>query len=455
MFDLVIKNGLVVDPSNRVHSALNIGVRAGKIAEATAASISGKEEIDAEGLTVTPGFVDMHMHEDDYDSEKDAFDITIADTMLKMGVTTAIGGNCGVGYANPAEYLDAVDRLGHPINLGLFAPQECVRKAAGLLDRYAAAGTADLGKMEEFLAEQLKSGCVGLSLGLEYIPGTEESEALTLMKRAAESGKPTAVHQRSDGNRAVAAVKEVIAYAKTVGCALQISHLSSMCSFGDMEEILSIIDDERMRGTDVGFDGYPYYAFCTHLGSAVFDDGFIDKYKGGEALYAKLRVASDDTPETPMTEERFLDLRARYPDALVVAHILDEREVDLCLSHPAGIVISDGLYGNGQGHPRGSGAFPKLIRACLDGKIHLTLDAAIEKITRLPALRLGLDRKGTLRAGADADIAIFDPARVKDEATYREPFKSPVGIEYVLIGGKVALKRGKIVNGNLGRSIRK
>jgi N-acyl-D-amino-acid deacylase len=321
-------------------------------------------------------------------------------------------------------------------------------------DRYAAADPARMGDMRAFLEEHLDRGCVGLSLGLEYIPGIEREEATSLMNVAAARDKLTAVHQRSDGNLAIAAVNEAIAYAEATGSALQISHLSSMCSFGSMEAVLSIIDSGRSRGANVGFDGYPYYAFCTHLGSAVFDDGFLDKYSGGDALYEKIRVASGEKQGLPLDKASFRNLRAEKPDTLIVAHLLDEREVDMCLLHPAGIVISDGLYDNGQGHPRGSGTFPKLIHDYVYERKQLTLDVAVEKITRLPALRLGLKNKGTLSAGADADITIFDPAKIEDKSTYAEPFNAPFGVEYVVIGGGVALRHGEIIDGSLGRAIR-
>lgn len=455
MFDFVIKNGLVVDPANRIHSRLNIGIREGKVARVTGDSISGGVEIDAQGLVVTPGFVDMHMHEDAYDPEKESFHFVISDTMLRMGVTTAIGGNCGIGYENPIAYLNAVERHGFPINLGMFAPHECIRKAVGTFGRYETVDPVYFDKMKEFLRVQLDGGCVGLSMGLEYDPGLREDEAVALMQVAADRGKLTAVHQRSDGTMAADSVKEVLGYAKETGGSLQISHLSSMCSFGTMEEILSIIDDARLKGIDAGFDGYPYYAFCTYLGSAVFDDGFLDKYREGDALYSKLQPASGEKRGAILDKEQFLELRRKSPDTLIVAHILDEREVDLCLTHPAGIVVSDGLYSEGQGHPRGSGTFPKLIREYVFDKKRMTLDAAIEKITSLPAQRLGLSGKGTLAVGSDADITIFDPQTIKDRSNYEDPFRAPSGIEYVIIRGSIALRQGEIVNRSLGKAIRR
>jgi N-acyl-D-aspartate/D-glutamate deacylase len=455
MFELVIKNGYVLDPSNRIRARLNVGINNGKIAVVTKDEMFGNVEIDAEGLIVSPGFIDMHMHEDSYNTESDSFDFVISDSMLKMGVTTAIGGNCGIGTRKPVEYLNAVDRLGYPINLGLLVPHESIRYAFGDFNKYEPVDHCYIDGMKEFLQKQLDGGCIGLSLGIEYDPGIKEEEATELMSIAAKNHKIVTIHQRSDGNQSVSSIEEIINYAASTEASLQISHLSSMCSFGNMEEVISIIDSYRMKGLDIGFDGYPYYAFCTFLGSAVFDEGFLEKYNYGDEYYAKLHVASGDLQGIEFNKETFYKFRKQNPEALIIADLLNEGEVDQCVTHPTAIVVSDGLYSNGQGHPRGSGTFPRLIHEYVVNKKILTLDAAIEKITYLPAKRVGLSEKGTLRAGADADITIFALDKIKDEATYQEPFKKPSGIEYVIINGQIALKNGEIIKNNLGRSVRK
>lgn len=451
--ELAIKNGTVIDPFHKVSAKLNIGVDQGKIVALTKEDIAAEVEVDAEGLIVCPGFIDMHMHEDSYQKEQDTFDLLISNCMLKMGVTTAIGGNCGIGARHPVEYLKAVDRLGYPINLGLFVPHESIRQEVGTFSRYESIDPKYMKSMQSFLQEQLEGGCLGLSLGLEYDPGINSEEAISLMSIAGKNKKLVAIHQRSDGNQALAAIEEIIQYADQTHAKLQISHLSSMCSFGNMEDVLSFIDTYRIKGIDIGFDGYPYDAFCTFAGSAIFDTGFLKKYNYGAEYFAKLCVASSD-PHEQFDEKTFYQFRESNPDALIVADLLNEAEVDRCLSHPCCIVVSDGLYSNGQGHPRGSGTFPRLIHEYVVHKKTLTLDGAIEKMTSMPAKRLGLSHKGTLGVGADADITIFDLNKIKDQATYRDPFKQPTGIEYVLINGQIALKHGEIIQSNLGKAVR-
>lgn len=460
MFDLAIQNGFVIDPANRIYAKLNVGVKNGKIAAVTRDRICGTAEIDAEGLTVTPGFIDMYIHEDPYDPEKDDFEFTISDSMLKMGVTTVVGGNCGLGcgmgnMTDPVAYLDAVDRQGYPVNIGMLAPHEKLRETFGKFSRYEPVGTEIIGNMAKRLRADLEGGCLGLSLGFEYYPGIDEAEAAALMAVAREYDKIVTVHQRSDGDAAISSIEEIIGYAAGTGARLQISHLSSMCSFGSMEEAISIIDSCRSKGQDVGFDGYPYYAFCTSIGSAVFDEGFLEKYHYGDEYYARLRVGGYDPGEKAMDKETFYMLREKDPGALVVADLLNAAEVDRCIIHPAAVVVSDGLYSNGQGHPRGSGTFPRLIREYVIEKKLLSLEDAVEKVTLLPAERMGLAGKGSLRPGSDGDITVFDLSAIRDGATYQQPRKAPEGVEYAVIGGEIAMNHGEIVKRRLGKSIRR
>lgn len=456
MFDLVIRNGFVIDPSSRIYARLNIGVKDGRIAAVSNDNIIGAAEIDADGLIVTPGFIDMHIHEDPYLADQDDFEFTISNSMLRMGVTTVIGGNCGLGaMSDPVQYLNTVDRLGYPVNIGMLSPHEKLRAAVGEFGRYDPVSGYHIGQMAELLRNHMDGGCLGLSFGFEYCPGVDPAEAAALMRIVKESQKIVAVHQRSDGDRAIASIEELIAYTAETGVRMQISHLSSMCSFGSMDKAISLIDDCRFKGMDILFDGYPYYAFCTTIGSAVFDEGFLEKYHYGDEYYARLQVGSFDTHGKEMDKETFYAIREREPGALVVAHLLNEMEVDLCITHPASIVISDGLYSNGRGHPRGSGTFPKLIREYVVERKLLSLEDAIEKITWMPAERMGLTGKGVLRIGSDADITIFDLNKIKDNATYQEPAKPPEGVEYTIIRGEVAMKSGEILKDRLGKSVRK
>lgn len=455
MYDLVIKNGHVVDPKHRVSAQLHIGIAGGKIACLSAEPLVGEKEIDAAGLIVSPGFVDLHMHEDPYDPQQDAFALCIAESMLQMGVTTALGGNCGIssGHTDPLMYLDAVDRIGLPIHLGLLAPHELLRKNIGVADVYQALTADQIEKMIPLLDEMLDGGCIGFSMGMEYIPGTSPAELLSLMGVAGKRDRVTAIHMRSDAEASLPAIQEMIDAAKSTAAALQISHLASMSGFGQIERALAKIDAYRYQDLDVAFDCYPYYAYCTTIGSACFDDGFLDAFGLGDEGYAQLEIASGTLAGTMCTKELFFQVRKSEPEALLVAHLLRGEEVDRAISHPAAIIASDGIYHQGKGHPRGSGTFPRFIHEYVVKQKKLSLEAALEKITWLPAKRFGLP-KGTLSVGADADITIFDLNKIKDGATFQTPTAKPEGIAFVLINGEIALAAAQIKNGKLGRSLR-
>lgn len=171
MFDIVINNGTVIDPFNKINSKLNIGILNGKIVCISKERLSGNTEINAKSLIVTPGFIDMHMHEDPYNAKDDSFKFCISTSMLNMGVTTAIGGNCGLGPIDPIGYLDAVDRLGYPINIAMYAPHESLRNNFGDFDKYGHLDKVNIKKMAKLLKVQLDGGCIGFSMGIELYLG--------------------------------------------------------------------------------------------------------------------------------------------------------------------------------------------------------------------------------------------------------------------------------------------
>ena len=455
MFDLAIKNGHVVDPKNKISAKLNLGITKGKIACISSEQIKGAEEIDVSGLVVSPGFVDIHIHEDPYNEQEDSFEFCISHTMLKMGVTTAVGGNCGLawGHKDPLIYLDAINRHGFPINMAMLVPHDTIRAQAGVTDLYRKAEQGEADAIALRLKEYLEGGCAGFSIGLEYIPGADTEEISALLKVAGEHKKVTTAHIRYDAKRSVIALKEVIGAAEKSGAPLHISHIGGMCAFGQMESAISLIDSYKANGMDLEFDCYPYYAFCTTIGSAVFDDGFLNDLGRGEEAYYDLEIASGAHKGERCSKESFLAIRKAEPGALVVAHFMDEEEVDSAISHPGCLIISDGIYKDWQGHPRGAGTFPRFIREYVQNKKTISLEEALFKITYGPAKRLGL-KKGTLSIGADADVTIFDKNKIKDNATFMESVKEPEGIEYVIIGAKTALKKGRIIEDRLGKPIR-
>ena len=426
----LIYGGHVIDPANRVNSKLNLLVEDGRIAWIGTDMPDADRHIDATGKLVTPGFSDLHMHEDPVQDGNNQQDIFFR--MLRMGVTTAVGGNCGINVYDPGAYLNIVDKDGAAVNVALFAGHEYFRKAAGAEDIYAGSTEAQKVRMTENIRTALDNGCVGISFGLRYVPGADKDEFF----RAAECCE--------------ASKKLIASHGVEYSVPVQISHIGSMGGFGQMEAVLQQLDAYRLNGLDIAMDCYPYFAFSTRIGTPTYDPGWLDRYHCG---YEVLEFCEGKYKGQRATKETFDEIRADFPQCITVCHVMKEEDIRLAYRHPAVMVGSDGLMSNGQGHPRAAGSFPRFWAEFVR-KGTISPYEAVEKMTAAAAERLHLTNKGRLNVGADADITIFDPEKMQDKATFDKPNLAPEGIEYVLIGGEIALEKGEILKNNCGKSVR-
>ena len=445
----LIYGGRVIDPANRVDGKLNLLIENGKIAWVGVDAPSADRVIDATGKIVTPGFVDIHLHEDPVVAGK--IQPCIFHMALKQGVTTVVGGNCGINVHDPVEYLDLVDRDGAAVNVALFAGHEYCRKAAGAEDIYAKATEAERVQMVRNIRAALDGGCVGVSFGLRYVPGADKDEFFRAAACCQEGKKIIASHVRDDADGIFDAIDEFCAAGVEYGLPVQISHIGSMGGFGQMEGVLRQIDAYKLNGLDIMLDCYPYFAFSTRLGTPTYDPGWLDRYHTG---YEVLEFCEGKYKGQRATEETFAEMRRDFPECITVCHVMKEEDIRLAFRHPNVMLASDGLVNNGQGHPRAAGSFARFLKEFAKTGT-LSLYQAIEKMTAIPANRLHLANKGRLNAGADADITIFDYATIADSATFAQPALDPVGIEYVFVGGELALEKGKILKDTCGKAIRK
>ena len=434
---IVINNGFVIDPKNSINDYLNLEVTDGKISKISKEKLGGDYEIDAKNLCVTPGFIDIHMHEDIMKDGK--IQINIFERMLKMGVTTAVGGNCGIGPNNIGEYLKEYEK--NPlINFKMLLPHKVLRDHIGAEDRYVSLSSDEIEKMYRYGEKLIKeNNLLGISFGIEYIPGINREELINLAKLG--KNKIIAVHLRKDGKDIIESCEEFFEIAKYVNSHFQISHIGSMAGYGQMEKFLNYIQDKINNGLDIGCDCYPYTAFSTHIGSAVFDDGYIESH-GGD--YSKLEVLDGKYKGQRCTIEIFNNLRKNSPDTLVAGHLMVDEDIKIAFQNKNVVVASDGLLSeSGNGHPRAVGTFPKFLRKyVLDDKI-MSLSEGVAKVTSQPADLYELEA-GTLSIGASGDITIFSLDELKDNATF-EKLISPSGIKYVLVNGKIVLKDGEII----------
>lgn len=448
---VVINNGYMIDPANKISSKLNIAIEDGKIVEISKEILSGDESIDAEGLIVSPGFIDCHMHEDHYDEEVDKFNISIFNCMLRMGVTTAIGGNCGIGPMNIPKYIGAVNRIGLPVNFGILVSHNSLRTLEGLNNKYENASQTAIHNMKMKAEEYLDLGCLGISFGIRYIPGLNEKELMEVSSTCQKDNKIIAAHIRDDAKNVIPSAEELISIGKELELPIQVSHIGSMAAYGQMDELLSLIDYQSMNGLDISADCYPYNAFSTGIGETTYDDGFLERYEIG---YESIEIAEGKYKGQRCTEEIFKELRNAAPETITIGHVMEEEDVNKAIAHPNVCIASDGVMHDYLGHPRAAGTFPRIISEYVKEKKAITLYEAIEKMTFLPAKRFGIN-KGTLGLGSDADIVIFDLDELNDNATFEKPALPPSGIKYIFVDGEIAVENNIIKESNLGKFIRK
>lgn len=455
----VICGGRVIDPSQNMDMVADIVCADGKIRQIVPCGCTASVEwvnnadtvIDASGKIVTPGFIDIHMHEDPYDPDTDTLEHYIDRTMVKMGVTTAVGGNCGSNSAAPDVYFDAVDRHGAACNLALMVGHTYLRGQCTDVSKYDPVDDVAIEQMTALGKKYLDAGCVGVSFGVKYIPGTRWEEIISLAELCRKDNKTVSSHVRNDVDRVFDACRELAQIGKEAGVKVQFSHIGSMGGYGQMPKLLQQIDAYRAEGIDMMCDCYPYDAFSTEIGATTYDAENFAEYHSD---YSHILLCDGPYAGMRCNKEIFDEMRSTRPDTVTVGYFMRQEDVDLALSMPCVMLGSDGILVGEQGHPRAAGAFPRFLRMyAKSGKMPLM--TAIAKVTSMAANRLRLKGKGSLMIGSDADITVFDLDAVTDCATYTEPVLAPKGIEYVLIGGEIAVKHGELIRDNLGKAVRR
>ena len=450
MKTVLIKNGHVVDPKQNIDEIINVYAEDGRIVCLTHDEPEADLVIDAAGKIVAPGFVDIHMHEDDFDEEAGVFEKSMSISALRMGVTTNVGGQCGINHYDPAKMLDITDRDGAPVNLGLLVGHTYLRNMDGEKNKYEPVTAEDIARMEKACAEFLDKGCLGASFGVKYIPGCTWEEIIAVARPCGEKGKMIASHVRNDVHGVFDAAEELAAMGRETGAKVQFSHVGSMGGYGQMAQLLKNIEGYRAEGIDMLCDCYPYNAFSTTIGATTYDDGFLESY---QADYDSVLMVSGKYAGQRCTKEIFDEMRRDDPDAATVGYFMKSEDVEMALMSPMVMLGSDGIRTHGKGHPRASGSFPKFYCDYVKtGK--MSRSEAIAKMTCMPADRLNLPQKGNLMPGSDADITIFDHDAIQDHATFEDGQIPSTGFAWILIGGEVALKDDVIVNDHLGKAIR-
>lgn len=451
MYDILIRNGTVINFEKDEKIVSDVGIKDGKIVDIGSLTESGKQVIEAEGLIVSPGFIDIHMHEEVIGNTVDGDDYDIANKMIRMGVTTAVGGNCGNNRQDTEVFFDFIDKNGAPINYLLYIGHNYLRKKVGL-DIDDVANKVQIVKMRDLAKRDIEEhGAIGISYGIEYSPSITFEEMVNLSSKIGYDILLSA-HYRYDADKALESIREMIDISRETKQPMQISHLGSCSAFGNMKEALSLIQNAIDEGLSIQADCYPYDAFSTKIGSAVFAEGCFERWNKS---YDSIMLTEEPFKGKYCDEKLFYNAREEYPEMLAVAFVMNEEEVLEAYKEPFVYVASDGLLNKGQGHPRAAGTFPRVLGKYVREDKALDFIDILKKMTLLPAKRLGLLNKGNIKEGLDADIVILNVDTIADTATFENPTSSPEGIEYVIIDGKIALKENKIIEGRLGKSIRK
>lgn len=452
MYDIKLINGRIINPDTGTVKLTDLCIKNGKIEFIGSSTRKAEEVIDVKGQIISPGFIDIHMHEEVLIGQDSKGHYDIADKMLQMGVTTCVAGNCGNNRQDIEEFFDFIDNFGSPVNYLTFIGHNYLRCIVGNDDPYRKSTKAEINKMQRLVSEAARENAIGVSFGLEYSPGADTDEALQILEAVKDKKVLLSAHYRKDAKFGIDSVKELIHISREAGLPMQISHLGSCTAYGMMREALDVIEAEIGRGTDISADCYPYDAFSTYIGSAVFDEGCFEIWNKS---YDSILLTEGAYKGIRCDKELFYKVRKEYPDMLVVAFVMNENEVAEALKAPYVMIASDGLFRNSQGHPRGAGTFPRVLGRYVRDEKKLTLADALRKMTIMPAERLGLKTKGRILEGMDADLVIFDPERIIDTATFESPVSIPEGIEYVIINGEIAVNHKEVVNNRLGRTIRR
>ena len=449
-YDLVILHGRVMDPESGLDAVSNVGIRNGKIAVISGNELRGKEVIDAQGLVVAPGFIDLHQHgQDEVNYGAKAAD----------GVTTAL--ELEVGVSDMDEWYAAREgkaRINYGASIGHIPVRMAVMHDPGTFLPSGDGGRrvatpAEIEEIKSRIERGLERGALAVGAGPTYTPAATNWEILEVFRVAARYHAPVHVHIRGSvpsGEGNILGFEEVMAAAAVTGAPLQIVHIQSTGG-PDVVRELQIISEARARGMDVTAECYPYTMGMTYIESARYDhlEDEPDDY------YEKLLWPA--TGEH-LTRESFLKYRKQ--GGLVIAPNNTQEMVDAAVLSPLTMIASDGQLFGDKGHPRTSGTYARILGNYVREKKALTLMEALRKMTLMPAQRLEarapmFKNKGRMRAGADADITVFDPQRINDQATYEKPLQYSEGIPFVLVNGVSVVKNGRLVEGvHPGRAAR-
>lgn len=499
-YDVVIVGGTVYDGTGAPGRQADVALAEGRIVKIGAfADAPARRRIAATGLAVAPGFIDLHAHIDPI------LQLPGCESAVRQGITTSLGGPDGTSPWPFGEYLANLDKVSLGMNVAYLVGQGSIRRAVlKLVDRPPTA--AELATMQQMVAQAMDDGAFGISTGLKYLPGafTKTDEIVALSRVAAQRGGFYTSHLREEGEGLIPAVEEAIAIGQQAGIPIVLTHhkVVGKPSWGASVRTLQLVDEARAAGIDVSIDQYPYTASNTSIsilipswsmagGREEFKKRMADPVQRKKAHVEIVNAIMTDRGAGDIARVQFAtvlwkkDLEGRTlrdwcierglaPTAengadlvieaesnggcVCIFHAMDDADVERIMRHPQTMIASDGRLaklGADQPHPRAYGTFPRVLARYVREKKVLTLESAIFKMSGQPAQRMGLKDRGQLAEGMRADVVIFDPAKVSDEATFKDPHHYPKGIPFVFVNGVAVVDEGKFTDARAGKVLRK
>tara|TARA_B000000460_G_scaffold117237_1_gene82464 strand:- start:1548 stop:3044 length:1497 start_codon:yes stop_codon:yes gene_type:complete len=495
LLDLIIKGATVIDGSGSEGVGLDVGLEGDRIVSiAGSIDVESAEILDASGLALAPGFIDVHSHDD--------FHVLIEPEVrhnILQGITTAIVGNCGFGAAGSAAgkiqmkainepsvalpdwtgyagYLEHVDKTSPVLNIAALIGHHTARREAmgGVADRPPS--EIELASMLVNVTEGMEAGAVGISTGLVYEPGryAETDEIVSLSKVVGKYGGLYVSHMRDEGAGLLDSVQETLHIGERSGTSVEISHHKSVgkTNWGMVTQSLEMIEDAVARGGDVTADQYPYTARSTMLFALVQNGTFNDSQDGAMGKSEPSEVLLCSVPGHAQEEGRTLQsfveefdlpgeeaankLLHDYSDSILVAAFgMDEGDVRMVMAHSSTMIGTDGLDRGSKPHPRAWGTYPRILGKYVREEGVISLENAIYKMTHMPATKFGIANRGLIQEGYFADLVIFNPDTVIDRATYENSRVGPAGMPHVIVNGKFAVRNGKHLGTRSGRALRR
>ena len=498
--DVLIINGKVLDGTGNSWFYADLAVKDGRIIKiGTVKNWHSTRTIDASGLVVAPGFIDVHTH-----IEGDEKKNPIASNFIYDGVTSVITGNCGLSEVNIGKYFSMIDSLKLSINVAALVGHNDVRKAVmGSANRDPS--EAEMQQMEAIVKKAMEDGAVGLSTGLIYIPGTYSKtiEIVRLAKVAAAYHGVYASHMRDEGDSVTVAIEEALHIGREAKMPVEISHfkLSGQQNWGRSKETVPMIIQARKEGLDITIDQYPYTASSTSLSTLLPDWVLADGQDSIKSRLARLTIRKEvaaymiqklqkrklknfsypvvatfkaDSSYNGKSIEQVNLIKGRKHNATeeaetiiemmelggaaMIFHGMSDEDVKNIMQYPFNMFASDAsirVYGSGNPHPRGYGTNARVLGKYVRDEKVITLEEAIRRMTSLPAQKFQLKDRGLLREGFAADIVLFDPNTIQDNSTYENPHQYSIGFKYILVNGVVTVDDSKHTGARAGTILKR